>query len=102
MARLDELGYLDDETYAKRRAHLVAERGYADLYIRHYLYQIGLPENLVDRAIKNLSKELPEEKRIHMVIKKKKDMEKEKLLRHLSQKGFSFEKIFTVLHEEKQ
>ncbi len=52
-------------------------------------------------AIKALPEGLTEEGRIQMIIKKKEGMEKEKLLRHLSYKGFPFETIMKVFNEER-
>ncbi|MCD6570360.1 MAG: RecX family transcriptional regulator [Deltaproteobacteria bacterium] len=100
ISRLKELGYLDDEAYSRRRVQILAEKGYGNLYIRYYLSQIGLPEDLIDIAIKTIPEGLTEERRIEMIIKKKQGMEKERLLRHLSYKGFPFETIRKVFNEE--
>ena len=51
MARIGELGYLDDAGYAKRRAVLMAERGYGDYAIRVFLEGLGLPEKTVLDAL---------------------------------------------------
>ncbi len=49
IARIIELGYLDDNSYAARRALVLAEKGYGNFAIRIFLEGIGLPESFVDK-----------------------------------------------------
>jgi len=51
-------------------------------------------------TIKTIPEGLTEERRIEMIIKKKQGMKKERLLRHLSYKGFPFETIKKVFNGE--
>ena len=69
IARIIELGYLDDNSYAARRALILAEKGYGDFAIRIFLEGIGLPESFVTSAMSALPKDLGERKRIKKIIR---------------------------------
>jgi SOS response regulatory protein OraA/RecX len=93
IARIIELGYLDDNSYAARRALILAEKGYGDFAIRVFLVGIGLPESFVTSAVSALPKELGERGRIKKIIKKRKELPREKLIRFLAGRGFPFDLI---------
>jgi SOS response regulatory protein OraA/RecX len=82
-----------------RRAQLMAERGYGDRYIAYRLAEIGIPEDLADQALMTLPKELSEEKRIRMVMKKEKGKKKD-MVRFLAGRGFAYDSIYRVLGGE--
>ena len=93
--RIDEFGYINDEEYTKRRAILKAKQGYGDAYIRYFLKRLSISEELIERALHDIPDEISEEKRIIMNIKKRREMQREKLIRYLSNRGFNYE---TILH----
>ncbi|MBN1635152.1 MAG: RecX family transcriptional regulator [Deltaproteobacteria bacterium] len=95
--RVDELGYINDEEYTKRRALLKAKQGYGDAYIRYFLKRLLIPEELIERALHDIPDEISEEKRILMNIKKRRGIQREKLIRYLSNRGFAYETILNTL-----
>jgi regulatory protein len=97
LARVKELGLLDDREYARRRAHLMAERGYGDFAIKVFLEGLGIPEEMAKDALKVLPEELGETKRIEMLIEKRKGPSKEKLIRFLVGKGFPIDMIMDAV-----
>ena len=74
----------------------MAERGYSDRYIAYRLAEIGVPEELAEQAVQALPKELKEEKRIRILMKKEKDRKKD-LVKFLANRGFAFDIIYRVL-----
>ncbi len=92
-----ELGYLDDRDYALRRARLMAEKGWGNFPIRHTLKELGIPEDLCDETVDRVNRELSEEKRIAMLVRKRPGLDREKMIRFLSSRGFEFEKILSTL-----
>ena len=92
-----DLGYLDDRDYALRRARLMAEKGWGNFPIRLLLIELGIPEGVADDALKKVSKEFEEERRISMLIEKRKGLTREKMIRFLAGRGFAFEKIISTL-----
>jgi SOS response regulatory protein OraA/RecX len=93
IARIIELGYLDDNSYAARRALVLAEKGYGNFAIRIFLEGIGLPESFVASAMSALPKDLGERKRIKKIIEKRTGLPREKLIRFLAGRGFPIDLI---------
>jgi SOS response regulatory protein OraA/RecX len=93
IARIRELGYLDDNSYAARRAVILAEKGYGDFAIRVFLEGIGLPESFVTSAVSALPKGLGERGRIKKMIEKRAGLPREKLIRFLAGRGFPIDLI---------
>ncbi len=79
---------------------MLASRGYGNYYIQYTLERIGLPEDLVEMATKKANEVLGEEDRIKAVMRKKINLDKERLIRHLSYRGFNMETILRVMKEE--
>ena len=96
IARIRELGYLDDAEYARRRALLMAERGYGDYAIKVLLDGLGLPERLALDALSALPAELTERTRLRKVIEKKNDLPRVKLVRFLAGRGFPIDLILDI------
>jgi len=96
MARIRELGYLDDAEYARRRAVLMAERGYGDFAIRVFLEGLDLPERMVLEALAALPPGLGERTRLIRTIEKRKDLPREKLIRFLSGRGYPIDLILDI------
>lgn len=98
LARIKELGLLDDREYARRRAHLMAEKGYGDFAIKVFLVEgLGIPEKMAYDAVKGIPQELGERKRMSMIIEKRKGKPKEKLIRFLAGRGFPIDVIIDVI-----
>ncbi|MGO9145310.1 MAG: regulatory protein RecX [Desulfomonilia bacterium] len=93
MARINELGYLDDYEYARRRALLMAEKGYGNYAIRVFLEGLGLPDAFVTNAVKVLPAELGERKRMKKMIEKRNNLPRVKLIRFLAGRGFPLDLI---------
>jgi SOS response regulatory protein OraA/RecX len=93
MARINELGYLDDHEYARRRALLMAQKGYGNYAIRVFLEGLGLPDAFVANAVKVLPAELGERQRMKKMIEKRNDLPKVKLIRFLAGRGFPLDLI---------
>lgn len=93
IARIDELGYLDDYEYARRRALLMAEKGYGNYAIRVFLEGLGLPDALVRNAVKVLPAELGERRRMKKIIEKRSGLPRVKLIRFLAGRGFPLDLI---------
>ncbi len=96
MARIGELGYLDDAGYAKRRAVLMAERGYGDYAIRVFLEGFGLPEKTVLDALAALPVELSERARLKNLVEKRDTLPRVKLVRFLAGRGFPIDLILDI------
>ncbi len=97
MARILELGYLDDAEYALRRARLMADRGYGDFYIHAFLEGLGLPAHMIESALMKINEEFAEEDRIIMLVEKREGQDRNKQIRFLAGRGFPFEKILNVI-----
>jgi SOS response regulatory protein OraA/RecX len=93
LRRIKDLGYLDDAEYARRRAVLMAEKGYGDFAIRVFLEGLGLPDSLAAKAVSGLPKELGEHKRMKSMIARRGDLPKAKLIRFLAGRGFPLDLI---------
>lgn len=75
----------------------MAERGYGDYYIRTYLERIGIPGVMIDNALKKIGRDFDEEKRILMLVQKRKGQQRQKMMRFLAGRGFTYERISNVL-----
>ena len=101
--RFLELGYLDDEKFAKALAkHLYEVKNYSDNHVRQELYKRGISREIVYDII-DTSEIDSIETIINLVIKKyynKLNAEngKEKVVAALMRKGFSYGDIKTALH----
>jgi SOS response regulatory protein OraA/RecX len=93
IARISELGYLDDHEYAKRRSLIMAQKGYGDYAIKVFLEGLGLPDVLVMNALSALPEEFTERQRMKKMIEKKNDLPREKLIRFLAGRGFPLDLI---------
>jgi hypothetical protein len=75
----------------------MAEKGYGDFYIKTFLEGLGVPEDMAEYAMDKVSKDFTEEERISLLMKKRKGLSREKMIRFLAGKGLAFEKIISVL-----
>lgn len=80
----------------------MAEKGYGDFYTMTFLEGLGVPEDMAVSAVGKVSKEFTEEERISMLMKKRKGLSREKMIRFLAGKGLAYEKILSVLGGEDQ
>jgi regulatory protein len=93
-----ELGYLNDETFARQRAReLAVNRLLGDRRIVLDLREKGIPETLSRQAIEEVRAEIGEERAIEVVLRKRgrakalhamDEKEKARLMRSLLGKGF--------------
>jgi regulatory protein len=88
VGRLTELGYIDDERFARNRAEALAERGYGDAAIVHDLEQRGIGADVVEQALAELAPETARAARIAAV-----SGSTAKTARALAAKGFSEDAI---------
>ncbi len=102
LARLDELGYIDDAAYVRRRCELLAHRGYGDYHIRYTLERHGIPEELVDEALMALPENLSEEHRIAGLMEKSRGRQTDRLVRYLAGRGFPLELIMHAVGGKEQ
>ncbi len=106
-ARLLELKYLDDQSFATQYAHdLAANRLYGNKKIEEALLTKGIDRTLIEQAIAQVRNEMSEKEAIKIIIKKKTKgkkiveldwKEKGRLSRNLMGKGFSAGLIFEEL-----
>jgi regulatory protein len=94
VARLDEVGVVDDERFARSRAQALAERHAGNAFIRHDLSERGLSAECVEAAIAPLE---PEAVRAARVVERRGSSPK--TARYLAGKGFSEDAIEAVLEE---
>ncbi len=108
-ARLRELRYLDDESFARSWArNLAVNRLWGNIRIEASLRDKGIPRELIELVIREVREELSEKKALRALIKKKEknltmkmdDRNKRRLARSLMGKGFPLDLIFDVLNEE--
>ena len=68
VARLEELGYVDDRRFAFGRALVLAERGAGDLLVAHDLERHGIAADLSSEAIASLE---PESERAGAIVERR-------------------------------
>lgn len=98
LARLDELGYIDDAEYARRRAALLAEKGYGNFAIVSRLEALGFPEHMARDAVSTLPEELAEPRRIARLVDRNAGLAKDKLIRLLASRGFPLDMVFDIMN----
>jgi regulatory protein len=110
-ARLRELRYLDDESFARGWArNLAVNRLWGNIRIEASLRDKGISRELIERVIREVREELSEQKALRALIKKKEksltmkmdDSGKRRLARSLMGKGFLLDLIFDVLRTPKE
>jgi regulatory protein len=108
-ARLRELRYLDDESFAKSWArNLAVNRLWGNIRIEASLRDKGIPRELIERVIREVREELSEQKALRAILKKKEKSltmkmdgrNKRRLARSLMGQGFPLDLIFDVLNED--
>lgn len=108
VARLYELEYLDDESYAQDYArNRFASKQYGPLRIRRELTERGIDRAIAERAVDDLfAEENPlaaarhhAEKRWPRLADEEPRRRKQKMYRYLRRRGFSSDTIYTVLDE---
>ena len=108
-ARLRELRYLDDESFARSWArNLAVNRLWGNIRIEASLRDKGIPRELIARVIREVREELSEQKALRELIRKKEksftmkidDRDKRRLVRSLMGKGFPLDLIIDMLNEE--
>ena len=92
IARLQELGYVDDARYALARAATLASRGAGDLRIADDLERRGIGPDLVADALAALA---PESERAHAIVTRR--GVSAQTVRHLASQGFTEEAVEEVV-----
>jgi len=109
IARMYDLGYLDDEEYAEDYAHnRFSNKGYGPIRIRRELVKRGVDRGLADRAVDDLFAEVdpsePARKHAEKYWPRIADeddprRQKRKLHDYLRRRGFSADTIYPLLDE---
>jgi len=108
-ARLRELKYLDDESFAREWArNLAVNRLLGNRRIEASLREKGIPRELIEQVITEVREELSEHKALIALFRKKGnkitikmgDREKSRLARSLIGKGFSPDLVFDILRSK--
>ena len=93
--RFEELGYLDDEKFARNYAeHLFKNKNYSDNHVKQELYKKGISRNIIFQIIED--SEIDSVENIITIINKKyysklnAENGKEKIIAALMRKGFSY------------
>jgi regulatory protein len=94
VTRLDEVGAIDDDRFAGRRAQALAERGAGNELIRHDLSGRGIDVESIEAAVSLLE---PEPARAARVAEKR--GRSPKTARYLAGKGFSEDAIESALEQ---
>jgi len=111
MARLRELRYLDDESFARGWArNLAVNRLWGNIRIEASLRDKGIPRELIELVIREVREELSEQKALRVLLKKQKgvhslkmdDKDKRRLVRSLMGKGFPLDLIIDMLRTPKE
>jgi len=103
--RLKERGYLNDKELAKEwTLSLIKRRLWGKKRIEYFLSQRGISQDIIDELLKDILKDLDEEKIAKDALQKwfsykhsKKD--KAKQARFLYQRGFSWDTIYKIINE---
>ncbi len=110
-ARLRELKYLDDESFARQWAHnLAVNRLLGNKRIEASLREKGVPRALTEQVITEVREEISEQEAMRALIRKKEEKstikmderEKRRLARSLMVKGFPPDLIFDMLITSKE
>ena len=111
MARLRELRYLDDESFARGWArNLAVNRLWGNIRIKASLRDKGIPRELIERVIREVREEFSEQKALRALLRKKEGArslkmdagDKRRLVQSLMGKGFPLDLIFDVLRTPKE
>lgn len=111
MARLRELRYLDDESFARAWArNLAVNRLWGDIRIEASLRDKGIPRELIERVIREVREELSEQRALRALLNKKEgghssktdDKDRRRLVRSLMGKGFPLDLIIDILRTPKE
>ncbi|MEN6321279.1 MAG: RecX family transcriptional regulator [Syntrophaceae bacterium] len=110
-ARLRELQYLNDESFARQWAHnLAVNRLFGNKRIEASLREKGVTRALTEQVITEVRQEMSEREAIRALIGKKKEKtsiimdekEKRRFARRLMGKGFPLDLIFDMLITSKE
>lgn len=110
-ARLRELNYLDDESFARQWArNLAVNRLFGNRRIAASLMEKGITQTLIRQVLSEVREELSEEEAIIHLIRKKVDnrtgkmdyREKRRLAQSLMGKGFPLGLVFDILNRSKE
>lgn len=96
---MKELGLLDDLDYAIRYIEYNINKG--TNYIKNKLYLKGINRDDINLALENLEDKLEDsqKKEIKNFISKNSNLDKEKIIRKLLNRGYSFRKILEIYNE---
>lgn len=110
-ARLRELNYLDDESFARQWArNLAVNKLFGDRRIEASLMEKGIPQPLIRQVVTEVREELTEQKAVILLIRKKvvngarkiDDRERRRLAQSLMGRGFSPGLVFDILNRSKE
>jgi len=110
-ARLRELNYLDDESFARQRArNLAVNKLLGNRRIEASLMEKGIPQPLIRQVLSEVRKELAEREAVILLIRKKvdngagkmDDRERRRLAQSLMGKGFPPGLVFDILNRSKE
>lgn len=110
-ARLRELNYLDDESFARQWArNLAVNKLLGNRRIEASLMEKGIPQPLIRQVLSEVRKELAEREAVILLIRKKvdngagkmDDREKRRLAQNLMGKGFPPGLVFDILNRSKE
>ena len=110
-ARLRELNYLDDESFARQWArNLAVNKLYGNRRIEASLVEKGIPQPLIRQVLTEVREELSEREAVILLIRKKvdngagnmDDREKRRLAQSLMGKGFPPGLVFDILKRSKE
>ena len=110
-ARLRELNYLDDESFARQWArNLAVNKLLGNRKIEASLVEKGIPQPLIRQVLTEVREELTEQKAVTLLIRKKldsgvrkiDDRERRRLAQSLMGKGFPPGLIFDILNRSKE
>jgi regulatory protein len=110
-ARLRELQYLNDESFARQWVHnLAVNRLFGNKRIETSLREKGVPQALTKQAIAEVREEMSEQEAIRTLIRKKKEKnsipmdekEKRRFAQRLMGRGFPPDLIFDMLITSKE
>ena len=110
-ARLRELNYLDDESFARQWArNLAVNKLFGNRRIEASLVEKGIPQPLIRQVVAEARVELSEQEAVILLIKKKlesgarnvDEKERRRLAQSLMGKGFPPGLVFDILNRSKE